>query len=154
MDRILHYPVPEDGVGIWWLGQASYCFKSPKGKIVFLDPYLSDSCEKGYPGHGFNRLIPPPIEPKALIADIILCTHDHQDHFDPETLISIPEKVLKKVTFAGPRSVGNHIQKSGLRIKRFAEVFLGEKTVIDGIGVTGTFALPTDDSDLYHQGFV
>ena len=34
--------VPEGSVRIYWLGQAGFVFKTPAGKRIFLDPYLSD----------------------------------------------------------------------------------------------------------------
>ena len=51
--------VPENAVAMWWLGQAGFAFKTPAGKVVFVDPYLSDAVERLF---GFKRLSLPPIE--------------------------------------------------------------------------------------------
>ncbi len=50
-----------NGIKITWLGHASFKIKTPKGKVVYIDPYAGDYSEK---------------------ADIILVTHDHFDHCD------------------------------------------------------------------------
>jgi hypothetical protein len=34
--------VPPGAVALWWLGQASFTFKSSRGAIVYVDPYLAD----------------------------------------------------------------------------------------------------------------
>jgi L-ascorbate metabolism protein UlaG (beta-lactamase superfamily) len=45
---------------------------------IYIDPFFS-----AYP----DRLVPPPFAPaSAPPANIILCTHEHVDHFDPQTL--------------------------------------------------------------------
>ena len=38
--------VPGGALGLWWLGQAGFVFKTPAGKIIYLDPYLSDAVER------------------------------------------------------------------------------------------------------------
>ena len=68
---------------VTWLGQAGLLFET-SGKKIIVDPYLSDSVKKIEPQnyrrvavdeHFFN------IRP-----DMILLTHNHLDHTDPETL--------------------------------------------------------------------
>ncbi len=54
------------------------------GKIIIIDPYLSDSCAKINPQTTRRK----PVDEKFLKIkpDIIILTHDHLDHTDPETL--------------------------------------------------------------------
>jgi len=51
-----------------WLGHSAFQFKSPKGKIIYVDPFLSDN----------------PKTPEAFKnvqeADFVLLTHGHEDH--------------------------------------------------------------------------
>jgi L-ascorbate 6-phosphate lactonase len=75
--------VPRDGLGLWWLCQAGFVFKTPAGKIVYLDPYLSDAVERL---HGFKRLSLPPIAAEEVRADLVVLTHEHADHLDPDAL--------------------------------------------------------------------
>jgi L-ascorbate metabolism protein UlaG (beta-lactamase superfamily) len=70
---------PDTGVAAWWLGQAGFVFRSADVTVV-VDPFLTDF------GH-YGRTYPPPCAPSQLDgADIVLCTHDHADHVDPEGL--------------------------------------------------------------------
>ena len=68
---------------ITWLGQAGLLLERD-GFRLMIDPYLSDSCGKVNP-RSHRRV---PVDPKflAMQPDAILCTHDHLDHTDPETL--------------------------------------------------------------------
>ena len=68
---------------ITWLGQAGLLFEAG-GKTIIVDPYLSDSVEKIQP-HNRRRV---PVDKRFLTVepDMILLTHDHLDHTDPETL--------------------------------------------------------------------
>ena len=68
---------------ITWLGQAGLMLESD-GKIIIVDPYLSDSVEAIEP-HNRRRV---PVDPRFLRVkpDIILLTHNHLDHTDPDTL--------------------------------------------------------------------
>ena len=67
---------------ITWLGQAGLLFEK-NGKTVMIDPYLSDSVVKVNPLN-FRRV---PAEEKFfdMTPDVMIFTHDHLDHYDPET---------------------------------------------------------------------
>jgi len=89
MDEIASHKVPAESVTLWWLGQAGFIIKSPAGKIVVLDPYLSNSCKEIGERVNINmdRQVPPPLSPSDLVGvDLCLFIHSHQDHLDPETL--------------------------------------------------------------------
>jgi len=66
-----------------WLGQAGLLFEINDTKII-IDPYLSNSVEKIEP-HNYRRV---PVEESFFDVkpDIIILTHNHLDHTDPETL--------------------------------------------------------------------
>jgi L-ascorbate metabolism protein UlaG (beta-lactamase superfamily) len=68
---------------VTWLGQAGLLFET-NGVTVIVDPYLSDSVKKIQP-HNYRRV---PIDESFLKIkpDIIILTHNHLDHTDPETL--------------------------------------------------------------------
>ena len=68
---------------ITWLGQAGLYIEAC-GKKIIVDPYLSDCVVKVNPKN-YRR---QPIDTSFLQIkpDIIVCTHDHLDHFDMETL--------------------------------------------------------------------
>lgn len=65
-----------------WLGQAGILLSCGE-KTVIIDPYLSDSVVKAEPKN-FRR---KPIDESflAIEPDVLVFTHDHLDHYDPET---------------------------------------------------------------------
>jgi L-ascorbate 6-phosphate lactonase len=70
-------------LGIYWLAQAGFAFKTSAGKIVYIDPYLSDLVERVA---GFKRMMPCPITAEEVVADLVVCTHEHPDHLDTDAL--------------------------------------------------------------------
>jgi L-ascorbate metabolism protein UlaG (beta-lactamase superfamily) len=76
---------------LWWLGQSGFLF-AQAGRAVLLDPYLSDSLTRKYAqtDKPHTRITERVIEPAALaslgVIEVITSSHNHTDHFDPETL--------------------------------------------------------------------
>lgn len=68
---------------ITWLGQAGLLFETNDTKII-IDPYLSDSIEKVNPKS--KRNVPVDESFLKIKPDILILTHDHLDHTDPETI--------------------------------------------------------------------
>lgn len=71
---------------IRFLGQSGYILKSGNSEII-IDPYLSDSVNRVA---GRPRTLPVPINPKDIRCDAVICTHNHLDHLDPDTVSEIP----------------------------------------------------------------
>ena len=67
---------------IRFLGQSGYLLTTENTEII-IDPYLSDSVNRVA---GRPRLHPVPINPQEIDCDAIICTHNHLDHLDPDTL--------------------------------------------------------------------
>lgn len=68
---------------ITWLGQAGLMFEVD-GKIILIDPYLSDSVEKIEPHN--KRRVSVDKQFLRIKPNIIILTHNHLEHTDPETL--------------------------------------------------------------------
>jgi L-ascorbate 6-phosphate lactonase len=68
---------------ITWLGQAGLLFETGDLKIM-IDPYLSNSVQKIQPA--FYRRVPVEESLLKIKPNVIILTHDHLDHTDPETL--------------------------------------------------------------------
>jgi len=92
---------------ITWLGQAGLLFESG-GLTVMVDPYLSDSVRQIEPEKG--RRVPVREELFAIRPDVMIFTHDHLDHYDPDTAarfltenagitVLAPSSVWQKVRF-------------------------------------------------------
>jgi len=69
---------------VTWIGQAGLLFETNDVKII-VDPYLSNSVAKIDP-HNERRF---PVDESFLKIkpDIIILTHNHLDHTDPDTLV-------------------------------------------------------------------
>jgi L-ascorbate metabolism protein UlaG (beta-lactamase superfamily) len=72
---------------ITWLGQGGFMVDID-GHLILVDPYLSDSVEKKLNGSS-KRLIPVDPEYLKIHPEVLICTHDHLDHTDPDTLRNI-----------------------------------------------------------------
>lgn len=72
-----------------WLGQAGLLFDFD-GVVVMIDPYLSDSVAAVNPMN--KRRVEVDDSFLGIEPDILILTHDHLDHTDPDTL----EVILKK----------------------------------------------------------
>lgn len=82
-------PHPEPA--FYWLGQAGFAVVWRERRWL-IDPYLSDHLARKYAGQEFShaRMTPAPVRAEELPrVDLVLCTHRHGDHLDPETLAVI-----------------------------------------------------------------
>jgi len=76
---------------LWWLGQSGFLIVR-NGRAIVLDPYLSDSLTQKYAqtDKPHVRITERVVDPAALgslgVIDLITSSHNHTDHFDPETL--------------------------------------------------------------------
>lgn len=72
---------------ITYLGQCGFLLEDGNLRIV-TDPYLSDSVDRNHYSKEtpWKRLYPAPVTLAELNPDIILISHGHDDHMDPDTL--------------------------------------------------------------------
>ncbi|MCX5659439.1 MAG: MBL fold metallo-hydrolase [Planctomycetota bacterium] len=153
MRDIKQHVVPPGSLSIWWLGQMSFIFKSPGGKIIALDPYLSNSCYSPTGSLDTNRRFPPPIAAADLVGvDLYLLTHTHQDHLDPETLG--PYRAAGgDGPFAGPPEVYEKLLAAGIRPERVTMTWPNKIFELGDIRIRTTFAIPFGPDDLTHVGY-
>lgn len=81
--KVLGTTIPKGQIGMFFLGQAGFIFKTSKGTLLAIDPYLSDCCERYF---GFKRLMPHILDAGELSLDYLVATHAHYDHFDPDSV--------------------------------------------------------------------
>lgn len=95
---------------IKWIGQAGLIFDNGK-RMIMIDPYLSNSVEKEDP-ENFRRI---PIDESLFEVepDIMIFTHNHLDHYDPETALRFLSNQSKKKTVLCPTSVWQRVRKNG-----------------------------------------
>ena len=124
--------------GIVWLGQAGFWIETGHHKIL-IDPYLSDSLSKKYAGkkNDHKRMVKSPIATDDLPRpDVVLITHAHTDHLDPETLGPLAIR-FPDLPFVVPASKADIARE---RIGSAANLILADSdqslTPIDGLNLS------------------
>ena len=92
---------------IIWLGQAGLLFEKEGFKIM-IDPYLSNSVEKVNPKN-FRRVA---VEERffEVKPDVMIFTHNHLDHYDPDTVKHLINENSNMLVLA-PKSVWDEVRK-------------------------------------------
>ena len=99
-----------DFMKITWLGQAGLLLDNGSLRVM-IDPYLSDSVGKLDPKK--SRRVPVAEEIFDICPDVMLFTHDHLDHYDPETAPRFFAKTEKAMTVLSPTSVWQKARTHG-----------------------------------------
>lgn len=153
MRDIRAFPVEPGSVAVWWLGQNGYIFKSPEGTLLATDLYLTDSCTGiAPPGVDLSRQVPVLIPPEEIDVDILACTHNHQDHTDPETIARLRNK--ETAFFIGPHPSCDVYRRQNIEGGRILPIWPDRELELRDLRIRATFALPTDDTDLNHVGYI
>lgn len=131
---------------ITWIGQAGLLIETG-GKKIMADPYLSDSVEEINPKNWRRAAVDESLFEEDI--DMLVITHDHLDHLDPQTL----ERFLKKdktLTVLAPYNAWQEVRKNG---KNHNYVMFNRGTVWTQDGITFT-AVKAEHSDLTAIGFI
>ena len=126
---------------ITWLGQAGLLFET-RGKIIMIDPYLSDSVAKIQPQN--KRRVPVDESLFDITPDVIILTHDHLDHTDPETLCHYLKKDSDVLVLASPnawKKVREEFPGTNNNYVMFAK---GTEWSLDGIRFKAVYAEHSD----------
>ena len=132
---------------ITWIGQAGLLFDNGKVKIM-VDPYLSNSVEKVEP-QNFRR-VPVYEELFNVEPDFMIFTHDHLDHYDPETASVFLGANRKPMTILCPLSVWQKARSFG---KNHNYVLFNRHTVWTDKGIHFS-AVRAEHSDAYAIGVI
>jgi L-ascorbate metabolism protein UlaG (beta-lactamase superfamily) len=172
IERVLGWPAPGQP-GIAWLGQAGFWIETGTARVL-IDPYLSDSLARKYAGtaNDHRRMMPPPVLPADLPRpDLVLVTHAHTDHMDPETLgplaarfpdlpFIVPaarEEIARARIGAGARlmtaDAGDLIEPlPGLRITVLPAAHETRETDAEGRHVFLGYGIEAGGVTIYHSG--
>ena len=94
---------------ITYLGQAGLLFKKD-GFQIMIDPYLSDSVKKVNPKN--YRRVKVDESFFKIKPDVMIFTHNHLDHYDPETFAHFIDE-NSNVTVLAPKSVWDEVRRIG-----------------------------------------
>ncbi len=123
IDEVNAQVVPPKCVAAWSLGQVGTILKSD-GRILWIDPYLSE--------HD-GRCFPPPLKPQEVTnADFVFITHEHLDHFDPNTLKSLAT-ASPHAKFVVPFCCREPLAKLGVAAARIVQAKTDEWAKLDGL---------------------
>lgn len=127
LENLYSMELRDKELGIVWLGQNGFLIKS-KSCVFFFDPYLSDFAEQWTYGwkNEHVRMSAIPIQPKEIFGvDYVLCTHDHVDHIDPNTIPIValrnPETKFVAPQVAQQRMLSLFVEKSNLILLKGAD---------------------------------
>lgn len=132
---------------ITWLTQAGLLFENENIKVM-VDPYFSNSVGEISPEK--NRRIPADASYLETDPDVVLITHEHLDHLDPETIEKIIEKAKKPITFMAPENAYRKLVKYG---GPHNYVMLNPHSVWSERGIT-FYAVHAEHSDRTAVGFI
>ncbi|MEO8477197.1 MAG: MBL fold metallo-hydrolase, partial [Actinomycetota bacterium] len=117
--------------GLSWLGQAGFILRAGRATAL-LDPFLS-------PRRG--RLYESGLSPDAVRdVDLVLCTHEHVDHLDAQSLPSIAAASPGAV-FAVPTPIVDMVTEAGIATDRVVGLQPGERLELAGLTIEALPAL-------------
>jgi L-ascorbate metabolism protein UlaG (beta-lactamase superfamily) len=161
--------VPKRGVAVSWLGQSGFIVRTHE-TTVLIDPFLAP-----YDGREYESSLSPA---DSTGVDLVLCSHEHLDHFDaesapaiakasPQAVFVVPTPIVDMVTEVGippERVVGlqpaDPIELAGLRIRAVAAMHgvtmedaygFGEHLSGGAFRFLG-YVVDANDVRLYHAG--
>lgn len=127
--------VPAGSLAIYWLCQAGFAFKTHAGQVVYVDPYLSDVVERVV---GFKRMALSPISPDEVMADLIVCTHEHLDHMDLDALPIIARN--SHTHFAGPIECIREFERLKIAADRCHLLEEGKSITVGDVEIKAVYA--------------
>ena len=135
-EEIRNTAVAPGDLAICWLGQAGFLLKDSSGKILVVDPYLTNCGERM---RGFKRLSPMLLRPEELTPDYYVITHLHFDHFDYDAVPVVAEN-SPRTRFLGPTSCQEKLAELGIGPQRRTRLDRGERYQDEAVTVQAVLA--------------
>lgn len=139
-EKIIKTRVEPGSLAVCWLAQAGFIFKTSNGKLIYIDPYLTDYVQRILPEHGFGfkRIMATLIEPQEVVADFVINSHSHPDHFDTDAIQVLAQN--SRICFIGAEDCRESYIKAGIPDERFTILREGETLELEGFKLTGVYA--------------
>ncbi len=131
LDRLRELRVPEGAVGLSWLGQAGFILRAGPATAL-LDPFLAP-----HEGRLYESALPPA---RAEGIDVVLCSHEHVDHFDAASAPAIAAASPGAV-FVVPRPIVDMVTEAGISPDRVVGMQPGERLELAGLAIRAVPAM-------------
>ncbi len=126
--------IDKSGCRVTWLGHSAI-YLEMNGLKILIDPQLGESASPlPLTVKRFTKVVPINAEELDEI-DLVLLSHDHYDHLDYKTVLSIRDKVKRWIM---PLGVGSHLRKWGIDDSLISEHDWWQKVEYKGIEFTCT----------------
>ena len=135
-------------MNVTWITQAGLVFENDK-MTVMVDPYLSNSVAESF-DPAKQRRIAVPESVFDIRPDVIVITHDHLDHLDPETLKRFLVEREKPITVLAPYNAYMKVKELG---GGHNYVLLNPHSVWSEGGLT-FYAVKAEHSDTTAAGYI
>ncbi len=129
----------KNAMKLTFAGQAGFILQTENGCRIGIDLYLSDCCNRYF---GLKRLMPFVFNPCELDLDLLIATHAHYDHFDPDSIPLIMSHSKTQLVCA----IDCKEEAEKLNLDRERITYLKEADVFNNGDVKIT-AMPCDHGD-------
>ncbi len=130
-EQIAQTQVAPGTVTLWWLGGTGFVCKTAAGTRVYIDPYLTNCVSQIF---GVERGFPTPIKPEDAQPDLLIATHWHEDHLDPEGIPLIAKH--SQTQFLAPPSCVARMLGWGVPRARVTGLSQGQTHVFRDVTIT------------------
>jgi L-ascorbate 6-phosphate lactonase len=131
LDRLRDVRPPEAAVALAWIGQAGFVVRAGSATAL-VDPFLAP-----HDGREYESSVSPE---RAEGVDVVLCTHEHVDHFDAVSAPAIA-KASPGAVFVVPTPIVDMVTEVGIGGDRVAGIQPGEVLEIAGLTIRAVPAM-------------
>jgi L-ascorbate metabolism protein UlaG (beta-lactamase superfamily) len=131
LDRIREVPTGPARLALCWLGQAGFIVRG-SDTTALIDPFLAP-----HDGRLYESGLPPAA---ATGVDVVLCTHEHVDHFDADSAPAITTASPGAV-FVVPSPIADMVAEAGVPPERVLGVQPGDPVEVGGLRVRAVPAM-------------
>ncbi|WP_224485572.1 MBL fold metallo-hydrolase [Robertkochia aurantiaca] len=122
----------EKGCHITWFGHSAFLIEMSERRIL-IDPMFGDvAAPVSFGSARFPYQSPIPTG-KVNNIDVVLLSHDHYDHLDYQTILTIDQEVKQYIV---PLGVGSHLRAWGIDPGKIEELDWNDHTEFGGIDFT------------------
>jgi L-ascorbate 6-phosphate lactonase len=104
LERLREVPAGPGRAALSWLGQAGFAIRG-RGVTALVDPFLSP-----YEGRRYESALSGDA---CTGIDVVLCTHEHLDHFDP-VIAPVIARVSPQAVFVVPTPIVDMVTEVGI----------------------------------------